>query len=236
MDGRTAMLTDIATTADSLTDTFRHAEPIEYWDANRHRKTRQYTTRQKSLLDQLADKAFPGVGDTAVSTGSYESKPPGDLAAISAHTAITIAAAKWCWDLRVDQRDTVASNIRALVGAAGGLDSSQQQKLLADLRRWHRWAAVIAGWETAPHRPAAPCPHCGKRGGDDGGLLVRLESETAVCTSCLTGWGGDGEPPLSELVEFIRDHAARSVAANVAARRCAVEKRRHAEGGTSVAA
>jgi hypothetical protein len=83
----------------------------------------------------------------------------------------------------------VESNVRALVGKAGGLDDDTVRRLLADMRQWHRWCNVLTGWESV-YRPAGvPCPvvDCWKTNT----LRINLTAKTAMCRACGATWSQD---------------------------------------------
>lgn len=219
-------LQDIADAADQLTDPFDTEASIDYWDHNRNKKTRKQKIRQKPLLTQLAEAAFPGVGVKNGGAGVPTSRPPADLEAIACHMAISVGAAKWAWTLRVDIRDTEASTIRALVGAASTAGSDTQMELRRDLRGWLAWAQTVTGWRSQPMTILAPCPlqyeqdgqavACGARGT----IRVRLDTKTAVCLTCHGTWD---EETIGLLAEHERAYQRLSEAeAEVARLRAAV--------------
>lgn len=174
-----SVLTDILAAADELTDGRQHTERTPYYDHNRNKKHRTHKVILPGLLAQLYESVIPsgqGEGGPRPHPGS---RPPLALEALSTHVVITLAVAKWCWDLRIDQRDTVESNIRALVAAVTLQDGDTQHKLRNDLRRWRTWCAVMTGWERVDTYPAVSCPVCGKLGS----LRVNLTAERGYCTN-----------------------------------------------------
>lgn len=201
-------LADIAALADELTDPHRHRQPYEIWTRSRHRKILHHVTTQPGLLTQLRDQYEPTAAGEPGSNPP-DSRPPLNLEAISRHTMITLAATRWCWSLRIDLRDTVESNIRALVGAAGQLDHDDQSALHAELRQWHTWAAVLTGWQTPPYRPhTATCPACAARGS----LTIRLDTQRAYCrhVDCGATW----DPTT---IGLLADHIRRTTEEGTAA-------------------
>ncbi|HEY9415196.1 MAG TPA: hypothetical protein VIQ30_10585 [Pseudonocardia sp.] len=172
------ILADIADVGSELADPHQHTERIEGWSTSRHRTVRRHTVTLPGLLTQLYESVYPA-GSDATTRQPPSSRPPLALEALSTHAVISIAVIKWLWDLRIDQRDSVQGNIRALVGAAGLMSSDDQRRLLADLRRWRTWCAVMTGWERVEHFPEIECPVCGKVGT----LRVNYTSERGYCTN-----------------------------------------------------
>lgn len=173
------LLRDILEAADALTDGRQHTERVAYFDHNRNRKFRTHKVILPGLLAQLYESVIPSGGGEGGPRPHPGSRPPLALEALSTHTVITIAVAKWCWDLRVEMRDTVESSIRAVVAAVPLEDTPTQHRLRADLRRWRTWCAVMTGWERVDTYPAAVCPVCGKQGS----LRVNLTAERGYCTN-----------------------------------------------------
>jgi hypothetical protein len=221
---RADMLTAIASTADQLTEPTKHAEPIP--DRNEHRNKvmrRVWVTEQPSLLDQLAAAVMPGEVYVDPQGPAAKSKPgstpPARLDAVDRLLAIEASAALWMMDLRIPMRDSVTSNIRALVGAAGGLDSDKQQSLLDNMRVWRLWAATVVGWHVPAWRPNSPCMVCEKRDV----LRVRLDKGTACCMACGAVWD---RQHIDELAEFVKRHRELAKAQALAARLRAQEQQR----------
>jgi hypothetical protein len=173
------VLADLLVAADELTDGRQHTERTPYWDDNRNRKFRTHKVTLPGLLAQLYESVYPSAGGEGGRRPHPGSRPPLALEALSTHTVITIAVVKWCWDLRIDQRDTVESNIRALVAAVTLQDADVQHRLRADLRRWRTWCAVMTGWERVDTYPAVSCPVCDLRGS----LRVNLTTGRGYCTN-----------------------------------------------------
>lgn len=183
-DDRARMLQDIADTADELTDPRRHVEPIYTTDRHRNRKlSHLHAVTLPGLLAQVHDMFEPSAAADEGARTIPASRPPLNLEAINTHTVVVLAVTRWCWTLHLDLRDTVESNIRGLVGAAAALDSDTQAALLAELRTWRRRAAVLTGWQTAPFRPDATCPHCGSRRT----ITVNLDRKEAFCNGARDG-------------------------------------------------
>ena len=218
-DDRHLTLADLA---DELCDPHQHVERIPYWDSQRHRKHHVHTVTLPGLLQQMADLMLPS-GDPDASHGVAASRPPGNWAALADHTVITLAVAKWCWDLRLDLRDTTEGNVRQLVGASGSIDPDLRDQLTADMRRWHRIASTITGWRTAPAEVRAPCPaladgrECNART-----LRVNLAEAEAYCANCGTTWDRDTIGLLAETV--IAYNRAAKADANLARARARAER------------
>lgn len=185
------LLHQIADVADALTEPHINREPIPYWDANRHRKIRHHTTVQPGLLAQLHQAILPvwSTADDAGGSSVPSSRPPLAIEALSTHDEISMAVLGWCTGLGMDTRASTESNIRALVGAAGRLDTDQTKQLLGDLRRWRGWCNVYLGWEKVEHIRGVRCPlpECEQLST----LRVNLTSATAMCRACGATWGQD---------------------------------------------
>lgn len=179
-DDRSRMLADIAETADALTDSSQHLEPIYTTDGSRNRKlTHVHRVTLPGLLAQVHDLFEPGSKSEDSGSSTPSSRPPLNVEAASLHLQVTLAVTRWCWSLGLEIRDTVESNIRALVGAAASMDSDTQDALLSEMRSWRRRSAILTGWQTPPWRPRCSCPVCGTVGT----LVVRLDLREAYCSS-----------------------------------------------------
>ncbi len=206
------VLADIADLAEVLCDPHQHTERFDYWDANRHRKVGRHVTVQDGLIHQLYESVFR---QTALDGGhtAPASRPPLALEALSLHTVITIAVAKWCWQLRVRQRDSIEQDIRALVGKVPTVDSDTAHQLRADLRRWRSWCEVMTGWETVFAPKGVPCPvvECGQTGT----LRILLAAKRAFCRNpaqhpdgtpvCGATWDHDTIGLLADYIRQVTD-------------------------------
>jgi hypothetical protein len=195
------LLDQILAVADELTEPHLHREPYTTW-VNRNRKTSYHETVQPGLLAQLYQSVSPVSSNGEAPAGGVPgSRPPLAVEALSRHDEICMAVLRWCTSLRLDTRVSAESNIRGLVGAAGNLDQDTQAVLLAELRQWRRWAAVLTGWENL-YRPArVPCPivDCGKTNT----LRINLTAQTALCQACSSTWSGD-DGSIAVLADYIR--------------------------------
>lgn len=182
-------LADLALLMEELCDPHRHSEPIPDRDKHRNRVMRRvWTTTQPGLLAQLLEAYAEAASSLQEGTGVRgvpRSRPPGSWEALAAHSAITVAAHRWCWQLRIEPRETVEKTLRRLVGA---VPTDQLGALLADVRRWRHQAAVATGWATPAYAPTTPCPQCGK----PGSLRINLGLQVASCTNPAVG--EDDEP------------------------------------------
>ena len=218
-DDRHLSLADLA---DALCDPAPYVERIPYWDANRNRKHRVHRVTMPGLLAQMAELMLPG-NDPDAGAGKPGSRPPGNWAAIADHTMITLEVTRWCWDLRLDLRDTVEGNLRLLIGAVS--DSDVRTRLERDVRRWHRVAQHVTGWKTPPAEVRAPCPgwddtrntECGRRT-----LRVNYQDAEAYCSSCGTTWDRSTVGLLAETVRAY--NAAAAADATVARARARAER------------
>ncbi|MDH6460132.1 hypothetical protein M2302_000283 [Micromonospora sp. A200] len=207
---RNTTITTITGLAEQLCDPRHHVERVPYWDTNRNRKFREWRTTQPGLLSQLHEAAVEPV-DGLNEPGPRRtpgSRPPLALEALSTHTAIAAYTARWCWSLRVDLRDTVEDNIRAMVGRAPTLDDGELTALASEMRQWYRWAATATRWIAPPFEPHVPCPSCEKTGK----LRVNLHAQVAHCRGCQNTWAAD-DGSIFALGEYIQAHTSRKAAA-----------------------
>lgn len=217
----------LADLAEELCDGRQHVERIPYWDTNRNRKYHVHKVVLPGLLQQMADLFIPSSNPDGGSTAAT-SKPPVNWAALADHMTIAADVAKWCLDLGIPQRDTVEGNIRALVGAAGNLDSDTRDRLTRDMRRWHRIAEYITGWRTPPAEVRAPCPALNDEGRECKArtLRVNLATSEAYCATCGTTWDHTNIGLLAETVRAYNRVA--QAEAEVAKARARAAKRRGA--------
>lgn len=201
-------MSDLATLADlaeELCDARQHIERV--WDRDHHRNRRlrrAYTTTQPGLLAQLAEAVTEAtaVPDDGGGHSVPGSRPPGAWEAMARHSAITVAAARWCWSLRVEQRDSVEGNIRALVGVGGQLDRDTLAALVAEARVWRHAAAVMTGWASPSFTPQVACPivDCGRVNV----IRVNLDRSIALCTACESRWSDDdGDGSFAVLAAYV---------------------------------
>jgi hypothetical protein len=219
------LLHEIADYADELTDSRRNTERIATTDKHRHRRVRDvWVTKHPSLLQQLEYAVEPGetLLETEETTGggtSFESRPAARLDAINELQRIQRETAAWCVRARVSVRGTPTGNVRALVGAAALMGSTDQRALAADLRRWRTAAATITGWERPPVAPRTTCPICAARNT----IRVRLDEKTGLCVACGETWDSE---TVGLLAEHIRLDGARTTRDAAALRARAVAARR----------
>lgn len=180
------ILADIADVVSELADGRQHTERIRRWDRNRNEQWDTHITIQPGLLAQLYESVIPGSADAEGSRPHPTSRPPLAIEALSLYGVIQIAVFRWAHSLRLEQRDTTESMLRALVGAAPQLDDDTAKALLSELRAWRRWCAVMTGWESALYSPRVPCPVCERMGT----LRINLTAKSAFCRG---GWD-PGQP------------------------------------------
>lgn len=196
-------LQEIADLAAELCDPKQHIEHIHTHTPNRKRKlTHIWPTIQPGLLHQLHEAITTNMtpddnGRRTVPT----SRPPLLIEAMSQHLRITTTVNRWIWDLQLVNRPSVEANIRSLVGAAPQLDPTDRGALLADLRRWRNWAAILTGWKTViqPHVPC-PNPDCAKMST----LRVDPEHRYAYCRACDRIWD-DKDGSINLLAAYIKN-------------------------------
>ena len=181
-----------------------HTERFFTWNKTRHRQWHNHVTWHPSLLAQLRDAATPAAADlaTPISRGKTSMAAPANLDALDRLQAIVWRAATWRQRLNLTSRGTLEGDLRSLVGAT--MTDRQLSALASDADRWRVWCLTLAGWQTPPWRPHAPCPRCDKWPGDRAGLRVHLAESTACCLSCGAAWGPNVVGILAEHVRTWR--------------------------------
>lgn len=241
-------LADIRDAASALADAREHREPRGHtWDSNRNKKTLDpHKTIIPGLIQQLRDLAEPGSGsDSPGARSAPESRPPGNLEAVSLLASIELGVGRKQVEYRdlfraypqllrtLERRDNAESNMRGLVGVADALDYNRQDDLARELKSWRRQAAILCRWEDGAVELVAPCPaelDSGRLCGARGSLRVSATTEAAWCKTCAALWEPD---QTGSLFEHVRRHAeatrrqADAAKAQVRARKAAV---REAEG------
>lgn len=202
-------LVEIAELAEELCDARQHTERIHEWTKARNRKlTKVYITVQAGLIEQLRDAITAAVApdDEGGRHGIPASRPPLLLEALARHIAISTAVNEWIHWLQLENRPTVEANIRALVGAAPTMDNLGRHAILADLRRWRTWAAVMSGWATAPLQPHVACPNpdCATMSS----LRVYPDRKAGFCVACQHIWD-DRDGTINLLARYIKTETAR---------------------------
>lgn len=128
----------------------------QWWDRNRHRKNETWTSWEPRapLLDLLAaavQREHAPRPREERRTVPGPSLPVNDDA-IARQQDIRGGVAQWCARLdcwptsTLDPEAWLRLALRALVGAAAGLDRQQGERLVHDVRRWWTWAARQAGY------------------------------------------------------------------------------------------
>lgn len=202
---------DIRDTADALTDSALHRQPIRDWDHNRNPRIRYHETRQPGLLTQLAHAIHPtnSLTDNPTSAGKPGSRPPLALEALSTHHEITWHAKLWCTTLGLPVTASVESNIRRLASKAMSFDEPAGRTLLADLRRWRRWCLVMTGWEKVTDLRGVTCPLITCR--QPGTLRINLTTASALCRACGSTWSQD-DHTLNGLIDYVEKCATKGAA------------------------
>ncbi len=183
-------LVEIAVLAEELCDPREHVEQLWGWTKSRHRKvTGVHKTVQPGLVEQLRAAVHEPAGvleEEGRRGRSNPSRPPLQLEALARLLDIGLFSNEWMSATRLEHRGGIEANIRALVGAVGGMDRDLQHHLLHDLRRWRGWAAVMSGWALPPYQPHVVCPRseCGQLGM----IRIILERKTGLCVACQTVW------------------------------------------------
>lgn len=135
---------------------YRVVRSQQWWDRNRHRKSRTWTTTEPraALLDLLAAAVERGHAPRGPERRTTpRSASPCNDDAIARQQAIYGGVAQWCAELdrwptgTLDTREWAKRGLRALVGAAAELDRRQGERLVADVRQWWTWAVRQAGYD-----------------------------------------------------------------------------------------
>lgn len=173
-----------------LTGSVVHREHYGYTTANADGSTTwigaDHVTTHPSLLDQLHQATWQtGMADVGARPG-FMSKPTARLDAIDTLTRIETESAWWIREL--DGQDPGGTRERLLrVRSLVPSHEDRRGDVTSDVRSWWTSARILAGWESPPWRPDATCPVCSHRGG----LRVRLDIRSAVCTGCGGTWSPD---------------------------------------------
>ena len=206
MNDRTSTLGVLTAAVDDLCDPRLHIERV--YDSDRHRNKRVrrvWETTQPGLLAQLAQSVqLTGQHPEGALGGTFRSKPPLQIEALSRYVVIQIGAARWAWSLHQPIRDTTEAQLRGLIGPAATLDDPTLHALVSEVRHWRHWCAVMTAWESPAYAPHVACPVCSKVGA----LRINLAARTAVCTSCEAGWDPDTIGVLAEHVRKQRELVA----------------------------
>jgi hypothetical protein len=188
--------TDMVSVAEELTDGRFHSEKVG-------QPPRLHRVRIPGLLEQLYVAAVdPSMAAEEGGTRMKpRSRPPLALEALSRYQDISAAVTRWCRSLRLEVYADPARNVRAIVTSAAGKrgqetcwDLDTLEALLAEMRSWRRWAAVLTGWESRPWQPRIMCPVCEGRST----IWVNDVLRTAYCSACLFTW--DDAVELAEKV------------------------------------
>ena len=191
--------------ADELTESREHIETLDGgWTKSRNRKPPvRRVIRLPGLIQQLHEAALdPSAGLMEGSAGNKpKSRPPVALEALSAYNDIERGSVRWVRSVRLAVRPRPESNIRALVGIVYKLDLDTLEALYGELRQWHRWAAVMTGWDKRPFQPRIECPYdeCGAKCS----IWINIERRLAMCKQCEAYWEGDQIGDLAELVRSV---------------------------------
>jgi hypothetical protein len=217
---RDEVIQELGAIAAELTQSRTHVEPI--LDDNGHgRKTvrRAWTTTQPALLDQLRTMAHEGLRVGARPPGSVgkpSSRPPGNFEALAVATMIQDGACRWTASLGMPFAGlrSATAPIRALVGAAPGLDEADLGQLLREMRYWRNVALVATGWVEPLWSPAVPCPMCERYAS----LRVDVDARAAYCGNrerdaagllvCGANWPAGTAGPLFAWIRETLERAA----------------------------
>lgn len=182
---RADRLTGIADDVNQLVEPYQHAERYLVRRGDRQ-QTHLHRARHPSLLNQLRAALEPG-SDTENESGKRpaDTAPPVAMGALDVLLRIEAGSADWVSQhLGLPSRDTVESNLRALVGHAGDCDDGLLTDLHHAVEAWWRWARIESQWDGRPRDLRDPCPYCGRRK-----LRVAWDVTAAWCTGCAATWG-----------------------------------------------
>ncbi len=220
------VLADLRETADALTDPTRIRHPRHGWDRNRHKVTLpDHVVDLPGLLTQLGDAAYPGGRiDDGGGRSVPKSRLPGNPKALAACPDIHIAVGRWTLLFGLGWRDTIESQVRQVLAAAGTQPHDVRLELLADMRRWLRQCEEITGLRDRDPELTAPCPleGCGQRT-----LRINLTGRTARCASCGARWAEQESEHVGSIGVLARHIAAhRQATAGAAAEAWAADRER----------
>jgi hypothetical protein len=216
-------LAAISDAAEALCDPSQHRERAGHmWSESRHKiELPDHVGVVPGLIQQLRDLAEPGTAAEGPGVRAIpDSRPPGNLDAVSLVAAIEYGSAKRVLDLihdpdtpaRLTMRDSAEGNIRGLVGVADQLGSDRQRVIASELQSWRHQAEVITEWRADPVNLIAPCPAeadagrvCGERG-----LLANPDTEAAWCVACGARWSPEETDGPAGLFAYVREWVAAS--------------------------
>ena len=183
---RRTALEELTDAVDELVQPRTHREPYAHlvgntWIHDRH------VTHVASLLDQLEIAVEPS-GSTVGGHRVPSSTPAARMDAINALIVIDTEVSQEVQTYLGQDRGTIPSNLRALVGLAAELGILDQKAMARSARRWRTMAAIVTGWEVAPRRLHNSCPLCACKGS----LRVRIDTDmgtaTGLCVECQETW------------------------------------------------
>lgn len=183
---------EIQRSADELTEPRSHEQCVYRHDRNRNKKL---IARHYVLVPGLLRQLYLSVQPGATAQRGYAkpgSRPPLALEALSQYHAIGRAVVAWRTEagLLSSPGDGVESNLRHLMTRVYGLEDSQGEALLAELRRWRTTCLVMAGWEKLYRPRGVVCPILTCSAEDS--LRINLTTGAGLCRGCGTTWdGGD---------------------------------------------
>jgi hypothetical protein len=197
-----ALFDQLLEIADELTEpSIRTVSIPGGWTKSRNKaKPTIHRVTVPGLLAQLYEEAVdPRTAAERLGGGhqKQKSRPPVQIEALSAYDAICAAAIRWMRSVRLETRETVESNIRALVGMSTRLDLDTIEALHGEARQWHRRASVLTGTISPPFQPRVTCPVCETRWS----IWVNAEKVLAYCKQCGSDWVGEEIGGLADLVK-----------------------------------
>jgi hypothetical protein len=178
--------------ADELTDVSYRVHRVRTgWTKARNPIYTDHKVTEPSLLSQLYEAALdPATADEKVGARPKpSSRPPLATEALSAYMDVSAGAQRWVRSLRLANRTTVESNIRALIGVTGQLDLDTLESMLEEMKLWRRWAMVLIGTAEHQWRPRCACPVCGTRHS----IRINVKALLGYCTECQHWWEGEDD-------------------------------------------
>jgi hypothetical protein len=180
---RALLLEQLHAAVDALTNSRRTFTPITYWDANRHRRTRQHEVNHLPLLEALLEAAYPGSTGERGGRSVPGSRPPLRLDAIDRYVQVQQEAKLWRRRLQIDAAGLVAT-VKGFGVHASQIDAEALTELTGAARCWVVWAETATGERAPLFAPDAPCPVCERRHG----LRVNVAEQRAYCRHCTSWW------------------------------------------------
>jgi hypothetical protein len=193
---------DLADYVTELTQRHHHRENYQIRESGTW-KTRHWSTKVPSLLDQLWANDTPSQSAEEGPRPGFASKPAARLDALDAAVRIDLDASRWVRDLGEDDPSSTVACIQLLHSLAVSADPVTRKAIEHDVRRWWIRARIVTGWDSPAWTPDNTCPQCGVRGT----LKIKLADRVGMCTNdaCRVLWD---ETSIGLLADHIRSESS----------------------------